>query len=355
MTRKIVATALTVTAVWTALAGHAQAQATDIVIKNNKEEVAGTVLSVSATAVEVKAVPKSKKVPANEIAMVRWKATAALNVAVGFERSDKLDKALEAYKKFAKSSGGASTNVKSDVEFLTARVTLKLAGTDASKLADAISGLDKFVKDHPQSYRFYEAIELLGQAQIGAQDYAAAKTTLAKLAAAPWNDLKMAAKNAEARLLLAQDNIGGARAAFDAVAAMDAKTPNERARKYDAMLGSANCLLEDKKYKEAADVLEQVTAEADPEDRRVQAEAYLRLGDSRRNLNETKKAALAYLHVDIMFASQRRQHAESLYRLAEVWQVLGDPRRHAEARETLDSEYPQSEWTKKLSQSGAGS
>ena len=251
MTRKFVATALTVSAVWAALVGHAQAQATDIVIKNDGEEVAGTVLSVSATVVEVKAVPKSKKVPANEIAMVRWKATAALNIAVGFERSDKLDKALEAYEKFAKSSSGASANVKSDVEFLTARVTLKLAGADASKLADAISKLDKFIKDHPQSYRFYEAIELLGQAQVGAKDYAAAKTTLAKLATAPWNDLKMAAQSAEARLLLAQDDIGGARAAFDAVAKVDAKTPNERARKHEAMLGGANCLLHEKKYEEA--------------------------------------------------------------------------------------------------------
>jgi hypothetical protein len=185
-------------------------------------------------------------------------------------------------------------------------------------------------------------------------DPASAKAVFAELGQAPWNDMKMLAQIYEGRLLLQDNNVDGALAAFNAVAsgtAADA-SPAELARKREAMLGQASCLVKKQQFAQAAQVLDEVIQQTPPDDTRLQAEAFLRQGDALQAQGKAKEAVLAYLHVDVLFAAEKELHAEALYHLARLWGTVDHPERAAEARAKLESSYAGSPWTKKLAGGG---
>ena len=79
------------------------------------------------------------------------------------------------------------------------------------------------------------------------------------------------------------------------------------------------------------------------------AEAYLRQGDCYQEQQKIRDAVIAYLHVDVLFPTEKELHAEALYRLARLWAPAGRPDRAREASAKLNEIYPDSEWTRKLS------
>ena len=85
-------------------------------------------------------------------------------------------------------------------------------------------------------------------------------------------------------------------------------------------------------------------AGADPDGMR----AYVRQGDCLQAQNKTKEAILAYLHVPVLFSKEKALHAESLFRLSQLWGSVQKPERAADARAELERLYPDSEWAKKL-------
>lgn len=92
--------------------------------------------------------------------------------------------------------------------------------------------------------------------------------------------------------------------------------------------------------------------EAPADDTALQAETYLRLGDCQRLQGKSKDALLAYLHIDVLFPMEKSQHAEALFQLSKLWATVGQPSRADEARVKLESDYPNSSWTKQLASGG---
>ncbi len=95
-------------------------------------------------------------------------------------------------------------------------------------------------------------------------------------------------------------------------------------------------------------MIEETTAE----DSRINAQAYLKLGDGYvAQGQKNKEAVLAYLHVDVIpaLAAHSDLHAEALFRLSKLWPALNQPSRSADAAVKLESDYPNSPWTKQLS------
>ena len=120
---------------------------------------------------------------------------------------------------------------------------------------------------------------------------------------------------------------------------------------FNQALGKSTCLIrkQDKSSCESAlKDLDAVLAEVSEDNEALLAESYLRRGDCLRLLNRQKESVLAYLHVDLLFASQRAMHAEALFHLGSLWAAVGHPERASAVREKLRSDYPQSSWTKKL-------
>lgn len=322
-----------------------------IVLKGAKPAKRGTISSVGRTAVVIKTGLKKDKptsVPANEIDHIEWDgAPATLNSVRAAEAKGDYAAAVTGYEKFLKSGELKSDNVKADVQFFIARAKAKQALGDPKLVAAAIDGLQQFSKSHAASYHYYELLSLLGDLQLANKNFKEASDTFSELGKAPWKDVQLLARCAEARVLVAQNKPQQALPIYETVLAQVTADPLMKPLKNQAALGKAACLQQTSKNDESLGVLRGVIAGATPADTELLAEAYTLQGDSYQALGRSKEALLAYLHVDVLFAKEKKYHPKSLYYLSQLWAKAGKPLRAGDARSRLKTEYPNSEWAKK--------
>jgi tetratricopeptide (TPR) repeat protein len=293
---------------------------------------------------------KEEKIPANEVLRVEWDGEpASMKLARSAEERGNLQDALTKYQEVASEVQAAQANLKTDLEFLLARVTAKMAKGDPAKVDEAVQKLDAYRTAHANSFRHYDVLLLLGETYLAKGDYANAEPAFKELEQAPWDDYKMASRIAQGRLALRKNDVAAAESLFKTVADQPAKTDAEKARQYEARLGVATCLQRQSKFQEAARELDEIIKLAPATDIKTMGEAYLRKGDNLLAAGEKKAALLAYLHVDVLFSAEKDLHAEALYHLSTLWNEANQPGRAADARVKLSADYPNSEWTKRLS------
>jgi tetratricopeptide (TPR) repeat protein len=322
-------------------------------IRGENAPLQGEITTVSKTELILKPRSKSKPpqtIPANEIERVRWHSEpAALNLQRNNEQAGRLQYALDGLIKLSKDARIASTNMRADLAFLIARITAKLALADETRLDEAISTLEAYRDAHPNHFRYFPALKLLSQLYVAKKDYRNAELIHEQLAAAPWPEFRLAARNFAAQAQLARGDVDGALATFDAIIEETGNQDPGNIFRLQAMLGRAGCLQQSEQHAQALKVLTELIQAASTEQTKLQAEAYLRQGDSLRLLGRSKEAVLAYLHVDLLFVGEKELHAESLYRLAKLWPRVGRPDRAAEASGKLQETYSGGRWAKKLS------
>ena len=76
-------------------------------------------------------------------------------------------------------------------------------------------------------------------------------------------------------------------------------------------------------------------------------QAYNALGAFYRSKQQDTDAVLAYLHVDLLFASNPSAHAEALYHLSQLWGKLDKPDRGVDAANRLRANYAGSSWAQR--------
>lgn len=319
--------------------------------KSGGNRVGGEVTAISKTEITVKPVTGDPvKIPANDIGSITWdNAPPDLALAISDENGGRLDSALSRLAKSQEAAKAGPANVRTDIEFLIARVTARQALVDAAKRDEAVQKLEAFQKANGDSYRYYEAVSYLGQVQLAKGDYAAARTAFDLLAQSPWKDYKLAATISNARILAADGKPDDAVKLYEEVISAAGDAPAEQARKYEAMVGRARGLAVQSKFAEALTSLEDVTNKGPADDSALQAEAYVLQGSCLQGLNRTKEAILAYLHVDVLFARESALHAESLYQLSRLWRLVQHDDRALDAQAKLIASYPNSDWAKKAS------
>ena len=354
MTRTWLTTAAVALMLW-----PATAFSIDTVTRRGADRpVGGTVKSMTKTEVVVfqKVGNKEETIPANEIVLVDWDAEPAeFGLGRGHVDAGNYTQAMEQLALAAKAVKGNQENIKTDIEFFIAKATARMALADPTLAADAVAKLKGFLAAHRENFRFYEAQALLAEVALLAKDTATSDSAFNSLTQCPWLDTQLAGKNGLARVLLASNNVAGAKAAFDEIVATEVKSPAEVASRLQAMLGQARCLQLDGKLPEAITTLDQVIEQASTQETRILAEAYVRQGDclvaTGKNFQD---AILAYLHVDVIpvLAQQNDLHAEALYQLSKLWGTVGKASRGAEASAKLEQLYPKSDWAKKLASGG---
>ena len=335
-----------------AVAAAAPAAAAETITRKRDKQISGEVSGVSKTEVTVKVkTPKEDtiKVPANEIQSIAWTGdTPDVGLARNNENGGKYQLAIDGYQKALQAGKSANAFAKADLEFGIARASAKLALGEPSKLDDAIKKLDDFRKSQSDHYRFYEAVNYLGQLYSAKKDFLKAKVAFDTLGKAPWKEYQMAAKIASGRLLLHENKLDEAAAEYEAVVAMKPEGSVEESQRQEALLGKAQILIAQRKYDDSLVLLDEVIKNAAGDDSKVNAEAFLRRGDCLREKGDDKDALLAYLLVDVMFASEKPQHAEALYRLVPLWDKVGKKDRADDARDRLKSDYDYTDWAKQL-------
>lgn len=327
------------------------ASAVDAIVKKSGGRITGKITGGTKTELSIKPqVGDVANIPANDLASIEWDdASPELKVGLNDENTGKFDSALQRITKSKAETKSDSPVLKAEFDYLITRVNARIALADATKRDDAIKLLQGFLKANADHFRFYEATSFLGQVQLAKGDFAAARTTFESLAQAPWNDYKLGAKVAIGRILMGENKADEAVKVFDEAAASAGTAPAEVARRYEALLGKARAQIAKSQHAEALTVLDDITQNGPAEDSAIQAEAYVLQGNALQALNRAKEAVLAYLHVDILFPREAGQHAEALYHMSRLWKAVQLPERGVEAEAKLQSSYPNSEWTKKLS------
>lgn len=334
------------------LASSLAVQAADAVDrKSESRPVQGDITAVTRTDVTVKPrLGEPVTIPVSDIARVRWDdEPAVLNLGRSAEQSGALDKALESYQNAKNEYTGNNARLRADLDFLIARATAKAALADPGQLDDAIARLEAFRQTHPDSFRYYDTLNYLGQVYMAKGQTSEAQDVFDEMAKAPQRPLQMAAKVATARLKLAQQQVAAAQSLFAEVAAIETQDPNEQSQRNAALIGKATCEQQLQQYDNAIATLDDVIAEAGAHETQLQAEAYLRQGDCLREQDKTKEAVLAYLHVDVLFSNEKPLHAEALYWLSKLWGAVGHAERAADARDRLLNQYANSAWAQRLS------
>ncbi|MFV0444950.1 MAG: tetratricopeptide repeat protein [Planctomycetaceae bacterium] len=334
---------------------QAAVNAADVVVRRGNQRDGGKITKVSKTEVALtKQVGGEMTIPVNEIDFIEWDgAPASMGLGRSSLAAGQLDAAQKQLEQAQKEAAAAdNSGLKGDLEYLLGKVLAEKAMADGSQQAAAIEKLKAYTTGNRDHYRTFDGQLLLGDVAVAAGDYATAVSAFTSVGSAPWQDYKMAAQIGQGRVLLAQNNVDGAKREFDAVAAVAAETAGEKSRRLEGLLGQARCQQAQQQWQPAIDNLKKVIDESTPSDSRLQAEAYILQGDCFTGSGANpKEAILAYLHVDVIPALSKETdlHAEALYHLARLWKQIGQDERARDAADALRNLYAESSWAKKLS------
>ena len=320
--------------------------------RSTDKRAAGEITEVTQTEVVVKPkVGSSQTVPANDIDRIEWDGEpAVLKLARSKSGSGQYESAIEDFNTAKADIPASRDQLRTDIDYGIAHATGKLALADPEQQATAVELLTTFINKHADHYRYFDALLVLGDVHLAQNDVTSAEVIFNRVASAPWPDYEMAANVAIGRAALARGDAAGARAAFEKVAAMTVSDAAEQSRQFEAMLGLATVLKQEKQFDQAAETLDEIIMRSAADDTRLQAEAYVRQGDCYAAMEGREKdAVMAYLHLDVIpsLSVEQDLHAEALYQLAQLWPQLGQPARADMAVGKLQSLYPNSPWTKK--------
>ncbi len=333
---------------------HSSASAIDVIVRHGGQREGGKITKTSKTEVTItKQVGGDTTIPVNEISFIEWDSAPSVmglgRSALASGQFDNAQKHLE--QALSESARSDNAGMRGDLNFMLAKIAAHKGLADQTQAAAAAEKLKAFLSSNRDHYQLFDAQLLLGDVSLAADDYPAAVAAYTTVSTAPWKDYQMAAQIGQGRVHLAQNNIDSAKREFDAVAAMTPEGPAQASRRLEALLGQARCLQVQDQFQPGIEILEQVIDTATVTDRRIQAEAYIRLGDCYAAMGGSPKdAIMAYLHVDVIPALSRESdlHAESLFHLARLWKLAGQEDRARDAADALRGQYPESEWAKKL-------
>ena len=332
-----------------------KASAVDTIIRRSDgSTIRGEITSMTTSDVAItQSNGQTQTIPVSDLRDVRYdKEPSGLLSARSSERSGALDAALQSFQEIAQQYNGADKRLRTDLEFLIARVQVKQALTDPSKIDSAMQAISAFRSANQSNFRYLESTLLQAQLHGINNETDAGKTLLQEVQASSVRGYQLQAGVQLGRLLLASNTINEALTAFDQVVQQSQGDASAQAALYEGQLGRALCLKQQGDVDGAVTSLDDIISKAGESESRVLAEAWIRKGDCLKQKNEQKAALMAYLHVDVLYSGEPVQHAEALLRLSELWGTAGYPDRAQDAAARLGERYPNSQWARQLGQGG---
>ena len=179
----------------------------------------------------------------------------------------------------AKLDAGGDRRLKTEIEFLIARVSGQQAIQDTTKAEDAIMLLQAFRKANPSNFRYLEATLLEAELQSAVSEFEDARLLLQEVRQAGVDGFQLQAGSALGHTLLAAGDISGALKAFDTVIQRSAKDSTAAAAKFEALLGRALCQQQQDNLDEAIATLNAIIADAPSAETGTLSKAWVRKGD----------------------------------------------------------------------------
>jgi tetratricopeptide (TPR) repeat protein len=249
------------------------------------------------------------------------------------ERKRAIEDAIKSYQKLLRDlTGEKAKPVARHLQFKIARLQARAAEDDEAQADAAIDALQKFRKEHPDSWQLLACTRLLARLLTERKDYEGARKVYADLAATPSlaRDTKQECDLFVARYLIRGKKIAEAEKLLQDILKA---VPSDDPQATRARISLAECLGNSGKLEEAVKQLEDLIAKTTDND--LKAAAYNTLGDCYRENNRPKDALWPYLFVDVVYHQDKREHARAVEQLAKLFAELGDKERAEQYRERL--------------------
>ena len=308
-------------------------------------KVSGKITEVSAEGVTI----DGELVPAEDIKKVVFaKEPSELDRARDQMESGRYADAIEELEKIKSPVGSAM--LQQEIDFIkaysTSRISL-LGGNISPQVAGKEIG--KFITTYkdasyhliPATEQYGKLIYAFGKPQVAAREFS-------KLTRSSWPEYKIRGHFQLGKTLTELGEYDEAELSFDAI--LDEESNDDITQTYKLLATCEKARLAgiQGNLEAAKKVLEGIIRDENPDNKRLFAHLYNALGATFETAGNLKEAATAYLHTELLFATESEPHAEALYRLALIWPKLEETDRANRARDTLKSRYRNSYWAGKL-------
>lgn len=339
---------LAITAVVACVAILPRTRADDVTLIPNSTlnipggRISGTIEAESPTSLRI--APGSgaaREIPIDQIASISYTGQpATLQLAETAERSGQYDQAADRFAETAEQASGKPFIVQR-AQYGRAHALTELALADPTRGDEALAALDQFIAAHPSSRHLGPALEHITRLTLSRGELDRAAAAIEKLKPISWAADRAAVL--DARVLAARGRHDEAVSALDAILA---RVPQGSRQAVEASLTRADVLAGNGQYAEAESAARAVIDAADPEAAEIQALAHNTLGDCLRAAGRPRDALYAFLHTDILYDTDKEQHARALAAIAGLWRDLGQDNRADEVLGRLKQLYPQSTYAK---------
>lgn len=323
------------------------ALAQDKVYENSGTILTGEITNLSHDEVSITVRGKAQSVPTNIISRVSFDGEpSSFGRVKEFADQGQWDQADTELKTVdPKALKGA--NSQQDYLYYYALIAGKLALSGQGDLNAAKNNLLKYFSGNKSTHHFYEFCEVTGDIASAAGNFEQAKKAYSEIGKAPFSDYQLKSSYLQGEVALKQNKPDEALPLFEKVKA--ASAPNPASQRYQklATVAAIRCNIVKGEAKTAVDQLLKLVDESDSTDVALFANIFNTLGEAHLALKEPVNAELAYLHTDLMFASDADKHAEALYNLGQLWAQTGNPQRSTDAKARLKQLYGGSAWAKK--------
>lgn len=334
-----------------AIGGIALGQAADRVTLANGQSVSGTVTAVSPSAVDVEDSNGGlQSIPIEKVREVQFGAEppSLRNARSMLLRGRGADAKEEMAKVDKEELDGAEPLVLAEADFVRAAAAGRAVLEAGGDLNAAVKSATEYVAKNGKSHHLFQMQELLGDLLARAGKPNDAIAAYSQLAKGP-SGVKVRGAAAKAALLLAQGNVDQAMAEYEAAAKLAGDEKDNQPQRRVAELGKAKCLSLKGKHDPAVAAVLQLVKDSSPEDKEFLARAYTTLGGIYRAMGgKDQDALISYLTVDLVYNVLPESHAEALFNLGELWERGSNPERSRDARQSLKTSYPASQWAAKL-------
>ena len=329
--------------------GATNGYAQDTVFLNTGRPVRGKISNSTPDEIRV----GDQTIPIQDIKNVSFSgAPRELGRAVGDMDNGQYNDALAQLQKITELPTGMALQ---EYNYIDAFVAGKLALQGGSvSIKEAGGKIGTFLNQNPNSFRAYPLIELYGELYVAVNQIEKAEAEFEKLANSSLPDYQLRGLFSLGQAQLLTGKHRKAKSSFETLQGHPLNDVN--AQQYKAMAkvqaAKASALLDKESVAEAKATIEKIIKEENPDNKQLFAYCYNALGVCRLQENDSKGAALAFLHTDLLFSTEREAHAEALYNLNKLWTAMEETDRANRARQTLNSNYANSFWKLKLTNGG---
>jgi tetratricopeptide (TPR) repeat protein len=287
-----------------------------------------------------------KLVPASKIARVSFsREPSDINRARDQMETGRFSDAIESLGKIDVTK--LTPQMKAEVDFIRAfsmsQSSLRGGGTTPQEAGAVVTA---FIDEHPASWHLHPAVEQLGKLYFAIDRTDLAIGQFEKLTKSSWPRYRL---NGSLQLgMLTMDKPTDANAAFDSILNSNSNDDVTQLFKLLAKCQKARLAGIEGDSATSLSELNEMIATENSDKKLVFAHLYNALGAVHQKNSNWKEARTAYLHTDLLFATESELHAEALFHLSKIWAKLDETDRAAEARDTLKSRYRNSYWAGKL-------